>query len=118
MGDQIHNQIGDISNISGQLFIGKFNNIIANLNGNGQTELAEALTTIEDAVMASEVLLFAEKQEYVEVINHIGEEAAKSKPNKTLLKALGDGLMSTLRSVPDVARAVTAVAPVLAQLHH
>jgi hypothetical protein len=118
MGDQIRNQIGDISNISGQLFIGKFNNVIAELNSNGQTELAEALKTLEEAVMASGVLLDCEKQEQVEVINHIGEEAAKPKPNKTLLKVLGEGLMTTLRSVPDVAKAVTTVAPVFAQLHH
>ncbi len=68
--------------------------------------------------MASEVLLDGEKQEQVEVINHIGEEAAKPKPNKTLLKVLGDGLMTTLRSVPDVAKAVTTVAPVFDQWHH
>ena len=118
MGDQIRNQIGDISNISGQLFIGKFNNVIASLKSNGQTELAEALKTLEEAVMASGVLLVDEKQEQVEIINHIGEEAAKPKPNKTLLKALGDGLMTTLRSVPDVAKAVTSVAPILSQWHH
>ena len=115
MGDQILNQIGDISNISGQLFIGKFNDVIADLNSNGQTELAEALKTLEEAVMASGVLLDGEKQEQVEVINHIGEEAAKPKPNKTILKVLGDGLMTTLKSVPDVAKAVTAVAPIFDQ---
>ena len=118
MGDQIRNQIGNISNISGQLFIGKFNTVIADLNNSGQTELAEALKTLEEAVMASEVLLDSEKQEQVEVIYHIGEEATKPKPNKTLLKVLGDGLMTTLRAVPDVTRAVTTVAPVLAQWHH
>lgn len=118
MGDQIRNQIGDISNISGQLFIGKFNTVITSLNNNGQTELADALKTLEGAVMASEVLPDDEKQEHVEVISCIGEEAAKSKPNRTLLKSLGDGLMTTLRSVPDVAKAVTSVAPVLAQWHH
>jgi len=118
MGDQIRNQIGDISNVSGQLFIGKFKTIIADLNSNGQTELAEALNTLKEAVMASEVLFDSDKQEQVEVITHIGEEAAKPKPNKTLLKVLGDGLVTALRSVPDVAQAVTAVAPVFAQWHH
>ena len=118
MGDQIRNQIGDISNISGQLLIGKFNTVIADLNKNGQTGLVEALKTLEEAVMASGVLLDDEKQEHVEVINHIGEEAAKPKPNKTLLKALGDGLMTTLKSVPDVARAVTTVVPIFEQWHH
>ena len=100
MGDQIRNQIGDISNISGQLFIGKFNTVIADLNRNGQTGLAEALKTLEEAVMASGVLLDDEKQEQIEVINHIGEEAAKPKPNKTLLNVLGDGLITTLDPSP------------------
>jgi hypothetical protein len=36
----------------------------------------------------------------------------------SLLKVLGDGLMTTLRAVPDVTRAVTTVAPALAQWHH
>src|SRR5260370_26811661 len=35
------------SNVSGQLFIGKFNTVIADLDSNGQTELAEALKTLE-----------------------------------------------------------------------
>jgi len=65
------------SNVSGQLFIGKFNTVIADLDSNGQTELAEALKTLEEAVMASAVLLDDEKQEQVEVINHIGEEEAR-----------------------------------------
>jgi hypothetical protein len=35
------------SNVSGQLFIGKFITVIADLDSNGQTELAEALKTLE-----------------------------------------------------------------------
>jgi len=36
MGDNINNTVGDISNISGQVFIGKFNDVMANLNAKGQ----------------------------------------------------------------------------------
>lgn len=102
---------------SGQLYIGKFNSVVSNLNATGQNELADALKTLKDAIMASQHLPEDKKEEQVEVINQIGEEAAKPKPNKTLLKMLGDGLMATLKVIPDVAGAVAAVAPMLAQLH-
>ncbi len=52
-----------------------------------------------------------------EVINQIGEEAAKPKPNKTLLKMLSNGLIAVLQAIPDVAKAVAAAAPLLTQLH-
>jgi eukaryotic-like serine/threonine-protein kinase len=117
MGDQINSQIGDISNVSGQLFIGKFNNVIANLNTSGQTELAETLKILKDAVMASGYLPDDEKQEQVGVICQIGEEVTKPKPNKTLLKMLSDGLMATLRVIPDIANAIAAAGPILTQLH-
>ncbi len=117
MGDQINNRIGDISNISGQLFIGKFNNVVANLSSSGQIELAEALTTLKEAVMTSQHLTADKKQEQVEVINQIGEEAAKPKPNRTLLNVLSDGLIATLKVVPDIAKAIAAASPVLTKLH-
>lgn len=114
MGDKIDiNNTGTISNTGGQMFIGKFNDVFVNLNTAGQTELAEALKTLKEAVMASSHIPEAKKQEHVEVINQIGEEAAKEKPNKTLLKIIGDGLLSTLKAVPDIAKAVAAVAPLL-----
>src|SRR5260370_39019730 len=98
--------------------MGKFNKVIDRLKSNGQMELAEALKTLEEAVMASGMLLDDEKQEQVEVINHSGEEAAKRKTNRTLLRGLREGLMYTLKLIPDVAKAVTSVAPALAQWHH
>jgi serine/threonine protein kinase len=116
MGDKIDVKTGDISGASGQLFIGKFNSVIANLNSLGQSELANALTTLKQAVMASEHIPEENKQEHVEVINKIGEEATKETPNKTLMKVMGDGLLSILKSVPDVAKAVTAVAPFFNQV--
>jgi len=116
MGDKIDINMGDVSNISGQIFIGKFNEVIANLNSAGQTEFAEALKVLKEAVMASVHIPEEKKKEHVEVINQIGEEAAKEKPNKTLLKVMGEGLLSILKSVPDVAKAVAAVAPFFAHL--
>ncbi len=112
MGDQVHNKIGDISN-SGQIFIGKFNDVVANLNASGQNELASALKALQEAVMASQQLPQDKKEELVESINQVGEEAAKSKPNKTLLKMLGDGLIAALKAIPDVAPAIANIAPLL-----
>lgn len=111
MGDKIDVNMGDVSNLGGQIFIGKFNEVITNLNGKGQTEFAEALKTLKEAVMASAHIPEEKKKEHVEIINQIGEEAGKEKPNKTLLKVMGDGLLSILKAIPDVAKAVTAVAP-------
>lgn len=118
MEDNIHNQIGDISNISGQVFIGKFENVTANQGISDQSELTKALSALTVAIMASKDLPEEQKQDQVEVIKQIGEEASKPKPNKTLLKILGEGLIGALKAVPDIAGAVAAVAPLLAQLPH
>jgi hypothetical protein len=67
--------------------------------------------------MTSQDLPADKKEEQVKVINQIGKEAAEPKPNKTMLKILVDGLLATLKVVPDVAGAVTAVMPILSQLH-
>jgi hypothetical protein len=111
MGDQVSNSFGDISNISGQLLIGKFNDVITNLCESGQKDFAEVLKSLKDTVMNSQSLSDNQKQDQVEVIKQLGEEAAKPKPNKAMLKILKDGLVETLKAVPDIAKAVTAIAP-------
>ncbi len=109
--------IGDISNstVSG-VVQGDNNRVISNLNDSGKTELAQALKTLTDAIMDSKDLPADQKEDQVKIVNQIGEEAAKPKPNKTLLKILGDGLMATLKAIPDVAATVASVAPLLALL--
>ena len=111
MGDKFDIRTGDISNVTGQLFIGKFNEIIANLNSTGKADMAEALKTLKEAVMASQLISEDKKREHIEVINQFGEEAAKEKPNKTLLEIIGSGLVSALKVVPDIAKAIAAVLP-------
>jgi len=106
-----------ISGVSGQVFLGRFNDVIANLGAAGRDELANALQAAREAVIASQKLSDEQKQEVIEIINQIGEEAAKPKPNKTLLKSLGEGLMSALKSVPDIAKAVGAITELLTKLH-
>ncbi len=109
--------MGDIfsgnTNIGGIQNLGKFNNVVNSLNSTGQKELADTLTDLTKAVMASQHLSDDKKQEQLEVIEEIGEEAVKPKPNKSKLKMLGDGLLATLKAIPDVAQAVGALAPLL-----
>ena len=114
MGDKI--VTGDNINIGGVQNVGKFHDVVASLNTAGQTELANALSELRQAISASPNLTDSQKQEQGDVINTIGEEAAKPKPNKTLLKMLGDGLMATLKSITDIAKAATALAPLLSKL--
>jgi hypothetical protein len=92
--------------------------IISNLNTSNQTGLAQALQTLTDAVLASQGLSDNDKKEHVEMVDDISKEAAKPNPNKRKLKSLADGLLAALKAVPDVAQAVTAVIPMLDQLHH
>jgi hypothetical protein len=113
MGDKFDVNTGNITNTDGQLFIGKFNEVHANLSSSGQTEMAEALKVLKDAIMTSKHIDDDKKQEHIEVVNQIGEEATKEKPNKTLLKIMGEGLLSALKTVPDIAKAIAAVTPFL-----
>jgi serine/threonine protein kinase len=108
--------VGNISNVSGQLFIGQFNDVVAQLNTQNQAELVATLKVMKEAVMASNYLKSEQKQEQVEIINQIGIESAKTKPNKTFLKVLIEGLVATSRAIPDLVAAVTTVVPRLSQL--
>lgn len=108
--------VGNISNVSGQLFIGQFNDVVAQLNTQNQAELVAALKVMKEAVMASNYLKSEQKQEQVEMINQIGIESAKTKPNKTILKVLIEGLMTSSRVIPDLVAVVTTVVPRLSQL--
>jgi serine/threonine protein kinase len=116
MGDKIEfNNTGTVNN-HGQLFMGKFNDVYANLNIAGQLELAEALKTLKDAIMASKEITEAQKQEGIEVVNKIGDEVIKQNPNKTFIKGLSEGLLSTLKHIPDIAKAIAAIAPFIAEI--
>lgn len=79
--------------------------------------MAQALKTLTDAILASQGLSDNDKKEHVEMVDDIGKEARKPNPNKRKLKSLADGLLATLKAVPDVVQAVMAVMPILDQLH-
>jgi hypothetical protein len=58
-----------------------------------------------------------QKQKQIEVLSQIGEQVAKLKPNKTLIKGLGEGLTSAVKSIPDVAKAALSVAELLGKFN-
>ncbi len=113
MDNSQDNRNATFINIGGQQFVGRFNNTIANLNASGKQEFANALDELAKAVNDSQHLSGTDKIEKGEVIQKLGEEVAKPQPNKTMAKALGEGLMAALKSIPDVMKAATDLAPFL-----
>jgi hypothetical protein len=113
--------IGDInmSNIGGQVFLRRFNDVVANLSSGdkNRTEISNALSSAKDAVTARKMLSEEQKQKQIEVLSQIGEQVAKLKPNKTLIKGLGEGLTSAVESIPDVAKAARSVAELLGKFN-
>jgi tetratricopeptide (TPR) repeat protein len=97
------------SPVSGRVYADRSNYVIATLKEAGFDDLAQTLKSAQDAIKASKGLSPEQKPECVEIINQIGEEAAKPKPNNTLLKSLSEGLKAALRTVRDVAAAVDAI---------
>ncbi|HVB60822.1 MAG TPA: protein kinase [Ktedonobacteraceae bacterium] len=112
-------QGGDAAYTGGQHAIGQFNNLVASLNTTSQGELAEALKLLKEAIMASTAISDLKKRELIEIINQIGEEATKVVPNTTLLKIVGDGLLATLRAIPDASfhRIVEESASIIVKLY-
>lgn len=104
MGDKIDFSNSNITNSGGQMFLGKVQDVIANLNASGKQEFGNALTNVKNEIEKSDKLSEAEKQEVLELVNQIGEQAAKTKPNKTMLQSLGDGLLKALQAVPGLVK--------------
>lgn len=105
----------DIGALSGQVSLGQFDDVLAHLKASGKNGLACALAALKDAIEASAHLSPEQKQEAVQLVVQVAEEAAKSKPNKTLLKTLRDGWMPTLKAVVDVAEVAEFLGPPLAE---
>lgn len=112
MGDKF---VGGNNN-SGVQYVGKFHDVITNLKDSGRSDVADALLATQEAIMNSKQLSDEQKKEQIEVLNTIGNEISKPQPNKTLLKMLGDGLLSTLKVVPDVLKIAATLAPYLSEL--
>ncbi len=104
---------GGITNQGGQVFIGNNTRVVANLNSSGQSELATALTSLTEKILASSQIPEAQKKEQIEIINKIGEEAVKPEPNRSFLKMLVDGLTAALGTIPDMAKLLGALSAIL-----
>lgn len=107
----------NVSNVSGQVFLGNFNDIIANLNSNNQKELAEALGNGRKAITETSSLQTEQKEELNEMLERIGTEAIKPKPNKTILKSISEGLRDSIKAIPDVAKAIEPIMMILGKIY-
>lgn len=109
MGDKYN--VGD--NIGGIQNVGKFKNTTSKIIHSDNKEFTDKLLILLDAITKSQHLSEKEKDEQIEILNKLQDEVNKPKPNKTLLKKLGNGLLKTLQIVPDLVKAVSAIAPYL-----
>jgi hypothetical protein len=107
-GDQITNN-SSVSSNTGNVSIGKFNDVVNTVNENFQEDLVQALTALKEAVLNSQDLPDDQKQENVDVINSLSEECTKPKPNTTLMKASWKFLTENLKSVPAILNSITAI---------
>ena len=108
-GNTAGNSVYVFNNISGQIFLGEFNKVIAQLNSKGLNKIAEVLINGQRELISQRSLDKVEKQELIEVLERIGEEAMKAKPNKTILKSLNEGLKIVSNVIPDVIKTVDSI---------
>jgi tetratricopeptide (TPR) repeat protein len=104
-----HSKPEDGSSVGGRVFADRSDYMVATLKEAGLSDLAQTLEAAQEAIKSSKGLPPEQKTECVEVINQIGEEAAKPAPNNSLLKILSEGLKTGLEAVRDVAAAVDAI---------
>ncbi|NUM45468.1 MAG: DUF1542 domain-containing protein [Anaerolineales bacterium] len=101
------------SNITGQAIN---STITTNTYSSRNQDVTAVLAEVKKAIEDSKHLSKEKKDEYVDMVNKIKDEAEKPKPNKTFLKLQGEFLLATLKAVPDLAKAVTALAPLISKL--
>ena len=51
------------------------------------------------------------------MLEQIGTEAIKPKPNKTILKSISEGLRETVKAIPDVAKAIEPIMMILGKIY-
>jgi serine/threonine protein kinase/RNA polymerase subunit RPABC4/transcription elongation factor Spt4 len=90
-----------VSNITRQRVIGEFNSIVDSLNTTSQGELVQVLKLLKEAITLSTKISTHKKQEFIKIINQIGEEATEIVPNRTFLRIITDGLLTTLKTISD-----------------
>lgn len=111
-GDKVQgNKIGNIIGSTG-VPIGTGNTVNAYSTTSVPPELAATFTMLTNAIMTSASLSDHHKQEQAAIVAHMENEAAKPQPDMPVLRSLANGLVTTLKVVPDVAQAVYAAIPV------
>lgn len=92
-------------------------NVILNSDINNSTvttasnnsDLAQLLKEIIDSIKENSKITSEEKEAYLDTIKKIKKETSKKKPNKSILERL----LSSLKSIPDIAKAVAALGALL-----
>lgn len=105
---------GDISNNRGNIAIGSNNTqSITNLANSGNTELANALVGLRQAINASKELSPQEKKRNLKDIDAIADEADSDQPDKTWLERTWSGVVAAVSKVGDLADAVGKFVPII-----
>ena len=107
----------NIANISGQVFLGTFNDLIASLNSNNHKDLAQALCDGRKAIMETSSLETEQKEEISEVLEQIAQETNKAKPNKTILRSIAEGLRDAVKAIPDAAKAIEPIMTIMGKIY-
>ena len=80
------------------------------------SEYLKIITNLRDVINTSAHLSKKEKAKHIKATDAINKELSKSSPNKEILKNLISGLQIGLQAVPDVAKAIAALTPLLVSL--
>lgn len=106
--------LGDGSSISGQIYVGRFNDVVTQLNNSGMADIAGALLSLQQLILKSRFVDDTKKEMYTGVLESIGNEAAKDKPNKMLISTLWNGFVRSAEAIPGIASCLSSVAEVIA----
>lgn len=92
--EKLTGRLSGIPAKSSQAFSRRFGDVLARLQGTGYESLAKALEAAQQTVIASEDLSDAQKQQRIEALNRVGEEAVKDEPDKPFLARLVEAFPS------------------------
>jgi len=114
LGNKIEVHLREIANITSLINTGSFTQTLYNLREH-DTEAAIVLGTLKDAIVKSEHLSLKEKEGYIEMLDQLGTELLnpRSRRQTQKVKVLWEGLLQTLKVIPDVAQAITALSDLM-----
>ena len=116
VGDVLDLRGANISNSGGQLFVGKFLDVAAQLNASGKQEFGAALQDVLKALENDHSISAEDKENIAGVVTQLGEETTKQKPNRMTFQLLLGGLFQTINAIPSMIKAAEALAPYMDKL--